>query len=1092
MTEPLLWPGASVGNAARHVPFPVGLTFEHPAWLLLLLLAAPAAWAGLRWFSSMSRVRRVSAVLLRVVLIALITAMLAGASAVRKTDKLAVIGVVDVSGSVRLFGRTGQGQDGKPLDPLAAARAFIAAAEKARGPDDLLGLVIFDGRPLAVAMPTRAEISDRSIDLHVLDGTDIAAALRYAAALVPPDAAGRLALISDGDQTSGDAISAARELAGRATGGARGGTPVDVAPVELDASQEVMVESVDSPPRSAAESAVMVRVTFMATEPVRGLLTLMHSAGGASTAGEPIDINGEEPGFARRVELPTGRSVQLIRVQLPAGHVHQFRAVFEPETGLRADGTQGPIGDTRLENNSGETFTYTPGKGSVLLIDGVSGGAEAGAGSTLAGVLRDAGIDVTVIPPEGIPDNLLALQAYDLVILENVPADAVPEETQKALADHVRQMGAGLVMIGGPESFGAGGWKGSVLEPLLPVKLDLPERLVEPDAAVVFVLDNSGSMGRSVLGSTYSQQEIANQSAAMAVKSLAKTDLVGVVVFNSDTEVLTPLGPNTNADATADRILSIAPGGGTVLGPALEEARGQLRDAKAAVKHVIVLSDGRSMDPGALPGICARMRDEGITVSTIAVGDEADEKTMGDMAAQGHGRFYSVSNPSLLPQFFLKAVRIIRTPYLSAKPFTPVILPTPSPLTAGLSDPPALGGMVLTQRRPEPTITYAMQAPSGEPLLAQWTVELGQVAAFTSDANLSGWASQWTRWPGYRALWTQAARTLARAASNNRMELTTQTSGGVMHLRLDAAADDGRPLDLLTVPGTVRAPSGEEVKVNLAQTAPGVYEADTPAAEGGSYIAILTPRLSGKRLAPVIGGVSVTSGLEYRTLKTNTGLLEAIARETGGRVLDLSVKSAGKLFDRSGMQPTLARTPLWRPLLLWTLMVMLLDVATRRIAWDRFVSREFGAGLREVAEHAVKDRGREAQRAVTRLREAPKRVQPAAAGAVLTNEDADRLAEEAKRKRQEARLAALQAARTARREEAEAAAPGAETQPAPSAEPQPAPEAAPTPAVRRRPPAPAPDKPPEAGVGDLMAAKRRALERFEEEQGGPGHKGGRP
>ena len=84
--------------------FSVGITFEHPAWLLLLALAAPAIWTGLAWFASMSRIRRLSAVAARVVLIALITAMLAGASSVRRTQRLAVIGLLDVSDSVRLFG----------------------------------------------------------------------------------------------------------------------------------------------------------------------------------------------------------------------------------------------------------------------------------------------------------------------------------------------------------------------------------------------------------------------------------------------------------------------------------------------------------------------------------------------------------------------------------------------------------------------------------------------------------------------------------------------------------------------------------------------------------------------------------------------------------------------------------------------------------------------------------------------------------------------------------------------------------------------------------------------------------------------------
>ena len=196
----------------------------------------------------MSPVRRASAVVLRVGLLALLAAMLAGASAVRRTDRIAVVGIVDVSGSVRMFGSLGPGGDGKPIDPLQAARAFFGAAAKERGADDLLGLVVFDGRAVAVATPTRGDAADRSLDVRMAEGTDIAGALRLAAALIPPGASGRLVLVSDGNQTAGDALGAARELASRA--GVR--VPVDVVPIPLSGGREVMIESVIFNPRTWA------------------------------------------------------------------------------------------------------------------------------------------------------------------------------------------------------------------------------------------------------------------------------------------------------------------------------------------------------------------------------------------------------------------------------------------------------------------------------------------------------------------------------------------------------------------------------------------------------------------------------------------------------------------------------------------------------------------------------------------------------------------------------------------------------------------------------------------------------------------------
>lgn len=1012
----------------------MGVTFEHPAWLLLILGAIPVAWAGLRWFAPMSRIRRVSAVVLRVLLISLISAMLAGASSIRRTDRIAVVGILDVSGSVRMFADFGPGPDAKPLDPLRAAREYFAAVASQRTADDLIGLVVFDGRSLAVATPTRGPIADRSLDVRMTEGTNIADALRYAAALIPPDASGRLVLLSDGNQTAGDAAAAARELASRS--GAR--VPIDVIPIPLSASREVMVESVDAPPRAAVESTVTVRVVLRASAAARGTLSLLRE-------GEPLDINGAEPGYARRVQLAPGPNVELINVQLPPGKVHRFVAVFEPQ---REGETL--IGDTRLENNQGEAFTVTPGRGSVLLVDGVGNAQTGSPGLILASTLRESGIVVSEVPPEGIPGNVLALEAYDLVILENVPAEAVPAATQEALVAHVRDLGGGLVMIGGPDSLGAGGWKGSALEPILPVKLDLPEQLVQPDAAVVFVIDNSGSMGRPVSGTPDSQQEIANASTALAIRTLDKKDLVGVVVFNSQTDVLVPLGPNTDPKAITERVLSITAGGGTIMGPALREAQRQLHGVKAAVKHVIVLSDGQSMGADSLPGIAARMKaEDGITLSTIGVGNEMDGPTMGQMAQRGGGQFFAVTNPALLPKYFLKAIRVIRTPLIREGRFQPVILPTASPLTAGLDTPKPLTGLVLTQRRPEPTITYAMAAPTGEPLLAHWNVELGQVAVFTSDAHR--WAADWLQWPGYSELWTRIARTISRVERKpGRYELSTEIRADTIRIRLEASGDDGRPLDRLTVPATIYAPSGRATEITLSQVGPGTYEAAAPVRESGSHVAILKPRLGNRPLDHVIGGAASSTGPEFRSLTTNTPLLEAIARETGGRTLDIRSPREAKLFDRTGMPPSLARTPLWSSLLLWTLLVLLLDVATRRIAWDRFVSREFGVDLRKVAAEAVRERGREAAATVERLRTqesaTARAEEPSAA---LSDEDARQLVEAERLRRHQARVQAM-------REIAQA-----ETSPPDAPVVQPPARAA------------------ESDEGGLLAAKRRARARFE-------------
>lgn len=940
---------------------------ENPSWLWLAALAAPAAVIGLRALVAMSPARRWSAVVARAVLFGLIALALAGASSVREVSKVAVVALVDVSGSMRRYAPLTE-LPGAGQGPSELAREFLRRAADGRGADDLLGVVAFDGRALAAATPGRGATYERDTDVRLSEGTNIASAITLGLSLLPPDAAGRLLLISDGVATAGDALEAASAAATRGGGGRRGGVPIDVAPVEYDIRGEVVVESLDAPPRAAAGAAISLRAVLNATDPATGSLRL-------SGDGRELDLNGAAPGAELRVELEPGRNVFQLPVQLDARRIHKFRVVFEPDRPSAGEGAgdgegegeQAGAGSDRIEeNNAAEAFTVTPGQGSVLVVDGVSAGDPQGAGRTLGRALEASGLQVRTVAPDALPPDLLSLQAYDLVVLQNVAAEAVPPATQEQLVAYVRDLGGGLLMTGGRESFGAGGWRGTPLEPVLPVLLELPERLVAPEAAIVFVIDCSGSMGRFVLGSSRSQQEIANQSVAAAIRTLDKTDLVGVIVFNRDAEVLVPLSPNTDPERAVERVLGVSPGGGTNVLPGLEEAGRQLEAAKAKTKHVIVLTDGRSMTPDALPPLAARLKEKGITVSAISVGDDADVQNMQDIADAGGGAFYNVVNPSVLPRVFLRAVRLVRSPLVREGEFVPVVLPSASPITSGLGDPPALGGVSLTQFRRSPTVVNVMATPEGEPLLAHWNVELGQVAAFTSDAH--EWARGWVGWPGYGRFWTALTRVLSRAPAGRAFQATMDVSGDEVRVRVEATDDDGRPMDLLAMPAVVYGPDGEATELSLEQTAPGVYEGRAPATRPGTHVALVKPRRGETRLTPIVSGTVVASALEARSLRSDRASLEALAGATGGRVLDLRAPQEAGLFDRTGLAPTIAASPLWRWLLIGAVATLLLDIGTRRVAWDRWVSREFGAELGERAREAVRDRGEQAGRALAGLR----------------------------------------------------------------------------------------------------------------------------
>ena len=933
----------------------MNLQFDQPAILLVGLIVVPLVVLSWRWLAAMDRLRRTVVVALRTVVLLTLVVMLAGPRTVREHDNMTVIGVLDLSGSVKRFAQLPDMPDMAHPSSVEYVRQWFRQATQSRAPDDRFGLIVFDGEATVISVPVRGEYVDDNLDVSIADGTNIADAIRLALAIFPADTARRIILISDGNQTAGDAEEAARQAAAGFLGDAgprgRAGVPIDVAPITYEVTGDVQVVRVESPPTAQPGQTVTVRVVLDSTGPTTGRLHLRRE-------GHLVDLNGAAPGAARSIRVPAGRSVQLAQVVLGETPINRFEATFEADD---------PTADALLVNNRGESFTATPGRGTALVLD-TRGDPSA---NLVAGALGRADIPVTVERPQALGEDLLSLQRYNLIILDNVAAFELNPVQQALLARYVHDLGGGLIMIGGEQGFGAGGWNGTPVEAILPLELDPPRELKLAGAALVLVLDQSGSMNRRVAGTRTTQQVIANEAAALAIESLRRESLIGVISFDFFAHIQVPLQRNDDPARITERVRAITSNGGTNLEPALRAAHLMLRDVEAKKKLVVCLSDGHSHNTD-LDELVNAMVADGIRITTIAVGDEADHETLEHIADIGGGKFHPVRNPRTLPRVLVDSVQVINKPLLKETPFVPVVLATGSTLTAGLENAPPLGGLVITAIRPEPTVTLEMTDPDGEPLLAHWQVGLGRVAAFTSDAE-GGWSREWVQWPGYGTFWAQLARTIARPPANPDAELVTLVKDGRLFMTLDASREDGF-LDYLHVDGTVYTPDGRSITVRLRQTAPGRYEESIPASVPGNYVVALSPRRGTRQLAPVIGGASQSSSAEFRSFRSNEQLLERIAALTGGRVLDVTQPKAVELFDRTGMAPSRAALPAWRTLLWLALVLVLVDVAARRLAWDALlVRRSVRRATARVEPHEV--RGRAAAATLATLRQASVQVE---------------------------------------------------------------------------------------------------------------------
>ncbi len=399
----------------------------------------------------------------------------------------------------------------------------------------------------------------------------------------------------------------------------------------------------------------------------------------------------------------------------------------------------------------------------------------------------------------------------------------------ETIEKYVRDLGGGLLVIGGSQSYGAGGYFRTPLERILPVDMRPPARLEMPHVALLFVLDKSGSMGAGAEGST--KLDLAKAAAIAAADIMNPTDQVGILAFDAAWDWALPFRQVGKGEWISERLSSLQSDGGTDLYKAMLEAHRGIAAKQAAIKHVIVLSDGLT-DKADFHSLVAKMARDGITVSTVSVGNDADVQLMADIAKDGKGRGYVALDPETIPQIFTTETLLISRDLLIEKPVTPSIV-TPSGPLKGLpqNNLPALRGYVLTY--PKPRTELLMRADQ-DPLLVAWRYGVGRVTAFTSD--LSGrWGRDWVAWQGFPQWASQVARDTMRKVLETKVRTDFSTDGDSIKVVTDVVSPDGKFLNFLKLKAKISAPNQASQEQGFQQTAPGRYEGKFTAVARGIH-----------------------------------------------------------------------------------------------------------------------------------------------------------------------------------------------------------------------------------------------------------------
>ncbi len=874
------------------IPPLMPFAFGAPEYLLLILPLGLLVWLiGRRSLSGLDPLRRRAALGLRILIVALIVAGLAEVQWRDLTDKVDVIVVVDHSRSI-------------PDAQTQRALAMIDGARKQIDPRRDSGKLVVFGREAFVEQKLLREgepITRVASDLE-RGYTSIDAAIRGALAAVEPGTRGRIVLVSDGNQTLGDA----REAVARARAAK---VPVDVVPIEYAYERELVVEKIVIPGEAKVGEPFTARVVIHATAPTPAKVHLWKEGAVLET---------------REVVLQPGANVEQFQVLLDRADFFRVEATVEPIGGAPGGGA----GDQMSQNNTAHGFVFARGKASVMYVHDVDD-PQGREGQHLLAALDKEQVRVTPTSAVDVPLEPMALQGYDCVILDNVRASSLSERQQSALATACGDMGVGLIMIGGDRSFGAGEWAKTPIEEALPVEMEIKQEEVIPDGALCMIIHSCEFPDGNAL---------AVKVCKKAVDNLSGKDSVGVLIFGpGNNQWVVPMQKAQNKTGIKNAINGMQAMDMPDFDGIFRMALSSLKTTNASVKHMILMSDGDPSPPS--PSLLNECQQQKITVSTIcyfshdgAQGPSA--QVMRRIANMTGGKFYYLEKAEDLPQIFIKEAQRVARSLIVNKTFVPQVR-TPSPVLTGVEGLPAVTGYVLTE--PKPRAEVALVSDDGSPVLAHWQFGLGKALAFTSDAKPE-WATAWVQWDGYRRFWSQAVRWASKDVQESFMAVSTTVKGDRGVVVLDAVTPDGEVVDGLQVKARIVSPrTGATQEVILNQRGPGRYEGDFPVDDVGTYtVNLSTTDQDGKSSHSVTTGLVFPYSDEYKRLRSDRPFLEELARQGDGQVLDMDAVTKGEvnLWDRARLGEKVSLEERWPWALALGLFLFLLDVGVRRVAVD--------------------------------------------------------------------------------------------------------------------------------------------------------------
>jgi Ca-activated chloride channel homolog len=645
--------------------------------------------------------------------------------------------------------------------------------------------------------------------------------------------------------------------------------------------------------------------------------TVVVGANGAATVDVSLlDEHDHVLGVREGIEVDTGETPVLLTFRLDAPGIYPLRAAVNVD------------GDLFELDNVAHGAIEVVGPPRVLVAG--EGDTRRRFGQVLSGMRPPMAFETTG------PAASTSLDDVDLLVWLDPALGEVTQEKATELRAFVRR-GGRLLMVGGPQGLAVADEGQDELKELLPVRFPKTEKKEPAPLAVVYCIDRSDSMGRSA------KFEIALTAVAESIAMLEPTSRVGVVTFSDLPHWAVPMTTAADIEAIRARLSELSVHGGTSIYPALQMGYEALIDEEAKLKHMLLLTDGRSVSTLKRDGeVVHNVARRKFTLSTVAIGRESDQVELSAVASIGQGRFYYTDDFGSIPQIFLEeTMTVVRTNKIEQQ--FQVHAVDDSRFLEGVDTEtiPDLEGYIRSLQKT--TSELALATERGEPVLVSWRHGRGIVTLFTSDFG-GEWSTAWADWDQRNILWRTVIRETLTPQPAPLVDLTGEIVDGELRVEYSILDALKNPRNNLVVEAVVTAPGGGQSVVALVPSGPGRYAAAVPAVETGGYLASAAPVARRQDTVDASGG-SIPGGSVQRSVGTpppretlagtlNLPLLQRLADETGGR---LSPDFAQVLED--GVETRRIRVDSWPPLLWAALALFLADIAVRRLRIPRWLKR---------------------------------------------------------------------------------------------------------------------------------------------------------